>query len=48
MYHDSGAINVEGARIKCWKAGGHGTQTFMEVVQNSCNLGVYTRTLISL
>lgn len=39
MYHDSGAINVEGARIKCWKSGGHGTQTFMEVVQNSCNPG---------
>lgn len=39
MYHDSGAINVEGARIKCWKAGGHGTQTFMQVVQNSCNPG---------
>ena len=47
-FHDSGSITVENARIKCWKAGGHGSQTFMEVVQNSCNLGVYTRTLISL
>ena len=47
-YHDSGSITVENARIKCWKAGGHGSQTFMEVVQNSCNLGVYTRTPISL
>lgn len=38
-FHDGGSVNVEGARIKCWKAGGHGTQTFMEVVQNSCNPG---------
>ena len=38
-FHDSGSINVEGARIKCWKAGGHGSQTFMQVVQNSCNPG---------
>lgn len=38
-YYDSGAIHVEGARIKCWKSGGHGAQTFMQVVQNSCNPG---------
>ena len=38
-YHDSGSINVEGARIKCWKKGGHGSQTFIQVVQNSCNPG---------
>ena len=37
-FHDGGSINVEGARIKCWKSGGHGTQTILEVVQNSCNL----------
>ena len=47
-FHDSGSVNVDGARIKCWKAGGHGSQTFLQVVQNSCNLGVYTRTPISL
>ena len=38
-FHDSGSVNVEGARIKCWKSGGHGSQTFMQVVQNSCNPG---------
>ena len=38
-YHDSGSIHVENARIKCWKAGGHGSQTFLQVVQNSCNPG---------
>ena len=48
IFHDGGSVNVDGARIKCWKSGGHGTQTFLEVVQNSCNLGVYTRTPISL
>ena len=39
QFHDGGSVNVDGARIKCWKAGGHGTQTFLEVVQNSCNPG---------
>lgn len=38
-FHDTGSIMVDGARIKCWKAGGHGTQTYLEVVQNSCNPG---------
>ncbi len=39
QYTDTGSITVEGARIKCWKAGGHGTQTFLQVVENSCNPG---------
>ena len=39
MFFDGGAVHVDGARIKCWKAGGHGSQTFLEVVQNSCNPG---------
>ena len=38
-FHDSGSINVEGARISCWRHGGHGTQTYLQVVQNSCNPG---------
>ncbi|MEG1309461.1 MAG: penicillin-binding transpeptidase domain-containing protein, partial [Bacilli bacterium] len=38
-YYDSGSINVDGSRLKCWKAGGHGAETFLEVVQNSCNPG---------
>ncbi len=37
-YYDSGSIAVENARIKCWKAGGHGAETFLQVVENSCNL----------
>lgn len=38
-FYDSGSVNVDGARIKCWKHGGHRAQTFLQVVQNSCNPG---------
>lgn len=38
-FFDSGSVNIEGARIKCWKSGGHGQQTYLQVVQNSCNPG---------
>jgi stage V sporulation protein D (sporulation-specific penicillin-binding protein) len=37
--HDPGFIRVAGHPLKCWKAGGHGSETFLEVVQNSCNPG---------
>ena len=47
-FYDSGSVNVDGARIKCWKRGGHGQQTFLQVVQNSCNLGVDTGTFLIL
>ncbi|WP_085992476.1 stage V sporulation protein D [Oceanobacillus senegalensis] len=38
-FHDDGSIEVGGANIHCWKSGGHGHQSFLEVVQNSCNPG---------
>lgn len=38
-YTDTGSINVDGATIHCWKHGGHGTQTYLDVVANSCNPG---------
>ena len=38
-FSDPGFRMVGGARIKDWKAGGHGIQTFLEVLQNSCNPG---------
>lgn len=38
-YHDLGYRIVGGRRIKDWKAGGHGTETYLEVLQNSCNPG---------
>lgn len=38
-YTDTGGVTINGARIKCWKAGGHGHQTYLQVVENSCNPG---------
>ncbi|GGD71058.1 stage V sporulation protein D [Paenibacillus nasutitermitis] len=38
-FYDPGFVEVGGARLRCWKKGGHGSQTFLEVVQNSCNPG---------
>ncbi|WP_371371345.1 stage V sporulation protein D [Sporomusa aerivorans] len=38
-FFDPGEVEVQGRNIHCWKHGGHGSQTFTEVVQNSCNVG---------
>ncbi|MEG0826266.1 MAG: stage V sporulation protein D [Bacilli bacterium] len=38
-YYDTGAIKVENANLHCWKHGGHGLQTYLQVVENSCNPG---------
>lgn len=38
-YYDRGYEVVGGATIKSWKKGGHGLQTFLEVLQNSSNPG---------
>ncbi len=38
-YYDSGSIHVEGATLHCWRLKGHGLQTFLQVVENSCNPG---------
>lgn len=38
-YYDTGKIKVSGSTLHCWKAGGHGEETFLEVVENSCNPG---------
>ena len=38
-FFDPGYRIVEDRRIKDWKAGGHGLQTFLEVIENSCNPG---------
>ncbi|MBP1971077.1 stage V sporulation protein D (sporulation-specific penicillin-binding protein) [Virgibacillus natechei] len=38
-FYDPGYIMVDGVRINSWKKGGHGEQTFLEVVQNSSNPG---------
>lgn len=36
-FYCSGSTEVAGTRIRCWKAGGHGIQTFAQAIQNSCN-----------
>ena len=41
-FYDGGSIQVENARIRCWKSGGHGMQTYLQVVENSCNPGFVT------
>ena len=45
-FSDSGSIMVDSARIKCWKKGGHGHQSYLQVVENSCNILVYTGTFL--
>lgn len=36
-FYDPGYRLVDGQRIKCWKSGGHGSQSLQEAVNNSCN-----------
>ena len=43
-FYDTGGIKVENATLHCWKRKGHGDETFLQVVENSCNLSVSTRT----
>ena len=38
-FYDSGSITVMGSKLHCWKPGGHGEETYLEVVENSCNPG---------
>lgn len=38
-FYDSGKVNVDGSVLKCWKSGGHGDQTYLQILQNSCNPG---------
>lgn len=36
-FYDPGYMIVGGRRISCWKAGGHGHETFLDGIKNSCN-----------
>jgi stage V sporulation protein D (sporulation-specific penicillin-binding protein) len=36
-FYDPGYIKIGGVTVRCWRAGGHGSQTFIEAVENSCN-----------
>ncbi len=38
-FYDPGYYEVAGHKMRCWKAGGHGSQSYLNVVENSCNPG---------
>lgn len=38
-FYDSGKVKVANATLHCWKRKGHGDQTYVQVVENSCNPG---------
>lgn len=38
-YNDTGKIKVASSTLHCWKRKGHGLQTYIQVVENSCNPG---------
>ncbi|MBR6516549.1 MAG: stage V sporulation protein D [Bacilli bacterium] len=42
IYHDPGYLVIDGTKIRDWKVGGHGTETYLQVIQNSCNPGFMT------
>lgn len=36
-YYCSGSIDYASRTIRCWKAGGHGSEVFPDLLKNSCN-----------
>ncbi len=38
-YYDTGSIKVANSTLHCWKRKGHQDQTYVQVVENSCNPG---------
>ncbi len=38
-FFDPGFVRVDGIPVHCWKAGGHGSIDFSDVVAKSCNVG---------
>ena len=47
-FFDSGSIKVGGATLHCWKHGGHGDETYLNVVENSCNLVCKLEKLVAI
>lgn len=35
----NGSLNVDGHTIYCWERNGHGTESFVDIIKNSCNVG---------
>lgn len=40
-FNCSGSFTEGGRVVHCWKTSGHGSQNFMEILQNSCNVGFH-------
>jgi len=38
-FNCNGSTVVLGKTVKCWKTTGHGTQNFVDILKNSCNVG---------
>lgn len=41
-FYDTGKIKVASSTLHCWKRSGHGKETYLQVVENSCNPGFVT------
>lgn len=41
-FNCGGSIVVGGRTIKCWRTTGHGSQSFSDIIKNSCNPGFVT------
>ena len=39
VFNCNGSTVVLGKSIKCWKTTGHGSQNFVDILKNSCNVG---------
>ncbi|KOA20982.1 stage V sporulation protein D [Clostridium homopropionicum DSM 5847] len=35
----NGSVTIGNRTIRCWKRTGHGTETFLDILKNSCNVG---------
>jgi len=38
-FNCTGSLKVGGRTIRCWKTSGHGQQSFLDILKNSCNVG---------
>mgnify|MGYP005838723099 CR=1 FL=1 len=36
-FFDPGFVLIGGGKVSCWRPGGHGSQSFVEATENSCN-----------
>lgn len=38
-YICNGSITIDGSPIHCWNLNGHGSESFVDIIKNSCNVG---------